>query len=328
MHITISLVVAALVAPAGMYGDNPHKSDTVGLQTGQFNPAGIAPAPGVAQQYRFLDIVIPGGTLVNTWDINNRRVVAGTFTDANGFYQSFVWEDGSITIIDHPDADQTLVSGITDSGLLFGNWGNDFEQHAGYYDLRKNTWTALPDIPGYTLNFGNRMTDNGTATGYACNGTAPMPTDCVAWIWRDGEYSFPLDDEPFNFSQGFGVNNRGEMVAFAVGDTYFGYVLARRGEVTPATALVERGPIPVATFDINANGTMVGTAPVSPDPMAFWSPVLFRGNTVEVLPMYPGSVHSFYIGLNDRGDVVGLRFPGIVDPSAAIAVVALRGPGK
>ena len=118
--------------------------------------------------YEFVNILIPASDVADVIpiDINNRGTVSGIYTDTSGGIHSFIWRDGRTTIIDYPGALITSVATITDSGILFGNWGSLKEQHAGYYNLSTGEWTQLPDITGYPILIGQKATESGDAIGY------------------------------------------------------------------------------------------------------------------------------------------------------------------
>src|SRR5688572_24291308 len=101
-----------------------------------------------------VEIELPGSKAVRPMEINNRRIVSGTYQDAAAKHRSSIWMNGEVLTIDYPGAEHTLVAAITNAGFLFGNWGTGTDQHAGYYDHIRARWIHLPEIPGYRLNFG------------------------------------------------------------------------------------------------------------------------------------------------------------------------------
>ncbi len=109
--------------------------------------------------YEIIHIDIPGAIWSQAAEITNYRIVSGYYGDALGGVHSFLWFNGLTVTIDKPGESITAVAAISDKGLMFGNWGTETEQHAGYYDPTTATWTQLPDIAGYPLNIGTRMNE-------------------------------------------------------------------------------------------------------------------------------------------------------------------------
>ena len=253
-------------------------------------------------EYEFVPVEIEGAFFVHAVDITNQGIVSGVFGDQEGVH-SFAWINGTTIRVDYPGAEVTLVAILSDSGRMFGNWGSESEQHAGYYHLRSGKWTALPDIPGYPINIGNRMADNGRAVGYACKGTLSRQESCVGWLWNGKEYEFvhvPGTLETFPY----GINNQGLIVGSAAVApfTYIGFI----GEGTAVRHLTVDAPsgrVTATAYDITEKGLIVGNAAL--DPNDFWPPVLIDGDSYVVLPKYRETGLTAYNGLNNRGDLVG-----------------------
>jgi hypothetical protein len=276
-----------------------------------------------AKQYKFIPIEIPGATFVEPFEINNRRVVSGVYGDAAGNWHSFIWIRGQVFTVDNPAAQITAAGAITDNDLLFGNWGDQTEQHAGYYDLNRRKWVLLPDLPGYPLNIGQRMNNSGHAVGYACrSGTFFVPTDCDAWSWDGKEYSF------YNFPGAmltlpFGINERAQQVGLWEQSLnfYLGY-RRDRGVVQDLTLSTDTDLFYPTAYDINNNGDILAAAPL--DPNSYWPSIILHGpSSFERLPNYPGVLRTFYQGMNEHEDLVGIWFN---DPSGFpyFGFVALR----
>ena len=69
-------------------------------------------------------------------------------------------------------------------------------------------------------------------------------------------------------------------------------------------------PVPAyaTAYDINSSGEIVAAAQLDPDPFAFWPSFLLRNGSLTLLPDYPGVMRTFYAGLNNKGDLVGVWF--------------------
>jgi hypothetical protein len=268
------------------------------------------------RSYRLVPIDIKGAINVNAFEINTRRIASGAYDDPTGKLHGFIWFQGQVITIDKPDAEITAVGAITDNGLLFGNWGSSSEQHAGYYDLATATWTQLPDLPGYPLNIGNRMNDHGDAVGYACrSATFAIPADCDAWSWDGQSYTVYHYPEAIN-TFAYGINNRGKEVGRweKLQNVYLGYV-RECGRIEDLILSIRAGVFRPTAYDINDNGDILAAAPLDPDPNAFWPSFIMRGeHSITRLPNYPGVLRTFYQGMNEREDLVGIWFN---DPSAS-----------
>ena len=257
--------------------------------------------------YDLVLINIPGAVNSQGFEINNRRIVAGGYSDIGGAFRSFVWFNGQVITISKPDEYITAVFSINDNGLLFGNWGNQTVQHAGYYDLEQATWTTLPDIEGYALNIGYRMNNAGQAVGAACQGTFDAPVACEGWSWNGKGYTiyqYPgaLQTIPE------GVNDKGEEVGYwqKTSTIYWGYK-RELGQFTTLTLKAENGVYHPIPYDVNNDGSILGAAPL--DPNDYWPSIIFdKDGEYRRLPKYPGLLRTFYQGMNERQDVTGLWF--------------------
>ncbi len=274
-----------------------------------------------ADRYEFVSISIDNAIDVFPIDINNQRVVSGYYFDSAGDIHTFVWDDGQISTIDYPGATFTSVAAITNSGLLFGNWGSWDAQHAGYYNPETNTWTQLPDIAGYPLNYGSRMTDSGMSVGIACNMNA-----CVSWIWKGKSYEF-ITYPGSSYTYANGVNNHGEIVGYWIDINstdpfpFFG-LYQYKGVMQDLTVATSAGSVRAPAYDINSRGEILAVAPL--DPQDYWPSIVISGDTFIVLPKAPDVLRTFYQGMNDRGDLVGTTFN---DPSGSptSGFIAFRG---
>jgi hypothetical protein len=275
-------------------------------------PGAIKAASKAADSYTFKDIEIPGAVYVVAVEINNSGAISGVYGDAQGRTHSFVLTRDRTITIDYPGATFTSVASITNSGLLFGNWGSVTEQHAGYYNLHTGQWTQLPDLPGYPVNIGNRMNNAGRAVGYACRDTFFELLDCIGWLWTGKEYQ--LIDVPGAISTyAYGINDRGQIVGvYSVAPFVFEGFLSDGGNIQPLTITTEDGVLPATAYDITDDGRIVAVAPLGVN--VFWPPILIDKQGYELLPEYPGVVRTFYQGINQRGDLVGLWFNDPADP--------------
>jgi uncharacterized membrane protein len=275
------------------------------------------------EPYQFIPIEVPGGYNVYVYDVNNRDVVTGVYMDEAGIFRTFTWQKGQVTArIGYPGATFTSVVGINDHGVLYGNWGSDTVQHAAYYDPSTDTWTQLPDVPGKNINFASTGNNRGMITGAACNGSTSVNINCVGWVW-DGEYTFfvvpgsDIPGTPGTFP--YGMNDHNQVAGYSIdpsdapwpGDPF----LWDRGTLTSIQVLGLRVAV---AYDINNRGQVTMIGPLVPND--FFRPFLWDRGEVTPLPLYPGSLQTMYLGLNDRGDSAGQYFDQNFAPHGFLAV--------
>ncbi len=271
--------------------------------------------------YDFFLIEAPGAVMITVVEINNSRIVSGIYRDEAGMDHTYVWVNGQLTTIDYPGANHTLAASITNSGLLFGNWGSATVQHAGYFSLATGRWTQLPDIAGYPINIGMRMSESGAAVGYACPGSLfDPPFNCRPWRWDGRDYTF-LSVPGALFVIPYGINNRGQAVGLYRTPNFFRGFTEYKGYLQDLTVDGPNGTVTATAYDINDNGEILAAAPF--DPQDYWPSILLNRGSYTILPGYPGVLRTFYQGMNQHGDLVGVWFDDPVTFEVS-AFVALR----
>jgi uncharacterized membrane protein len=303
--------IASLWAPVATAGPRLRHGRFLGRESAH-------PAPGVPNtEYQTIGFKIPGAVYNIAVDINNAGVVGGVYDDAEGREFTFIWRNGQIETIAYPGAAITNAGVITNTGLLFGNWGSETEQTAGWYDLTTGVWVALPSFPGKPINLGWHINDAGTAVGQACAGTFYVLDKCVAWIWDAGGYhTFSVSTAAETVPQG--INDRGQVVGLWLETPPFGYraFLYDHGTVTP---LVVNGGVSAVAYDISSPGRVMILADL--DPSDYFRPALYERGSTTPLPLYPGATQTLYVGTNDRGDIVGFA---LYEDFSTTAVISLR----
>ena len=263
------------------------------------------------QRYQLIEIQIPG---VDPWtsdvtplDINNRGTVSIIITNffPPEVYTVLLFKDGTFRKIQHPGSTITSMIASND-GILFGNWGEFDRQTAGVYNPATDRWTALPDISGKPLVFGQRMNDAGRAIGQACEGVWYGNFNCVGWSWDPirHQYDFPAaPDAATTWPQG--INNAGRIVGTwspapdLWGDQY-GYLQDGDDfETIPPDAQSN-------ALDINARGDILVQTPVEGCLDCFWQQGIWTGGRFNPLPSWSEpAIATFYLGLNDSRDGAG-----------------------
>ena len=275
-------------------------------------------------QYRFTEIAVPAPSYAV--GINNHGLVTGYYTDSTtGDILSFLFERGVLTTgIAAPGATITSLGPANDRGVEGGNYGDLTHQRPVFYDIRRATFTPLPEIPGMPLNFGDGINDFGHASGVAYasgdwfNGGNGLGQN---WIWDGENYNFFTVPGAVNGAATGGINNR---------DQVTGYFLDSSG---PPQGFIKDGPnfttinAPGATYTtptgINNQGMVTGGYVIAPH--GHHGFLWFKGQFVTVDDNLPDSVGTFLYGLNDHGDVAGIYFD--VTAHLPHAVIGVRVDG-
>ena len=150
----------------------------------------------------------------------------------------------------------------------------------------------------------------------ACKGDWFATFDCVSWLWNGKAYDFynyPGADATIPL----GINNRGEQVGQWVGGPgpfpFHGYIRDKSG-IHNITAPGFNGPVDASAYDINDNGVILGSAQLESDPLAFYPSFLLQKGEVTLLPEFENVLRTFYNGINNRRDGVGIYFTSF-DPN-------------
>jgi hypothetical protein len=284
------------------------------LGTSLFSAVGQAAQP----QYRFTAIPLPGPS----WGvgINDRGLVTGYYTDpATSDILSFVVERGVLTAgIAAPGATITSIGPANNRGVESGNYGDLTHQQPVFYDIRRGTFTPLPEIPGMPLNFGDGINDFGHASGVAFasgdwfNGGNGIGQN---WVWDGENYTFFTVPGAVNGAFAGGINNRDQVAGYYVDGSGLPQGFVKDGQ--DFTTFAAPGALYTLAFGINNQGVVTGLY-VDPDHSHhgyFWS----KGKFVTVDANIPGSVGSLWYGSNEHGDLAGLYFDTSHAPHAVIA---------
>lgn len=140
---------------------------------------------GIAQDYQWTEIVIPGTTVAQAWQINDKGQVAiGVTTDE----RSGIYQDGTFTPLPPPPEGFQFVGalGINNDGVIAGT-ATDIGGHRQGFILRGSTYTFF-SRPGADNTYGRAIADSGLVTGYSDNtdgSTAGFVYDPVAESFTD-----------------------------------------------------------------------------------------------------------------------------------------------
>jgi len=184
-HCSFLPVLALYVATAAWSQTLPsftgsHGPPDISIAATSANPTADTPA---SARYKFMTIGPKDSQNAYAEGINNAGLVTGFYEDSSSDYHGFVWQNGTFQKVDYPGAVDTFLYGVNNLGVAIGSYGDGFSgpEHAVTYSVQSGTWTALPDIPNQSLNFGYGINDAGVAVG---------DTLGVAWIWHPTKLSY------------------------------------------------------------------------------------------------------------------------------------------
>jgi probable HAF family extracellular repeat protein len=263
-----------------------------------------SPPPGPPTRYWFTTIAIEqGGEGVFAFAINNEGLVSGFYEDDAEYLHGFLWQNGVASTVDAPgDWADTCLGGGNDAGVIIGNYDDDLTvSRATLYRVRDQTWTRLPDIPGWPLNYGNGINNYGVAVGALYQGT---PTDYyggVGWIWDGRDYRLFTVPEASSLAYGTyaaGINDSGEVSGLYQDslEVYHGFL--KQGPTI--TSFDVPGADSTFAYGINNRDEVVGYYRVGAVLHEF---IMQAGNFVTV--DVPGATGTNIFGINDLGQIVG-----------------------
>jgi hypothetical protein len=114
-------------------------------------------------------LVVPGSMLTEAIGLNDFNQVVGDYTDEQGFFHGFVYDEGVYTSVDFPNLSQadSALSGINNFGEMVGchsTCTNGF-----HYDSEAATFTPI-DFPGAVLTQPRDINDSGLIVGVFSDG--------------------------------------------------------------------------------------------------------------------------------------------------------------
>ena len=111
--------------------------------------AGVFVAVGVhethATGYTYSAIVPPGAVSTQPTSMSTNGNIVGVFTDASNIEHSFLQSNGTATVLDVPNGNQTIAFSVNDNGQVVGTFGDANGQHGFIYSA--GTYTTY-DYPG------------------------------------------------------------------------------------------------------------------------------------------------------------------------------------
>jgi len=287
--------------------------------------AGLLTAIGQTNQpqYRFIEVPVPGPS--EGLGINDSGLVTGYYIDpTTGDVRSFLFEHRVLTTgIAAPGATITSLGPANNLGVESGNYGDETNQQAVFYDIRHGTYTPLPEIPGLPFSFGNGINDFGHASGVAYtsgdwftggNGLGQN------WIWDGRHYTFFTVPGAVNGAFAGGINDWDQVTGYFVDSSGLPQGFVKDGD--KYTTLDVPGAIYTLAQGINNQGVVAGAYLDASGNHGFISS---KGKFVTVDVNIPGALGTGWYGSNEHGDLAGV----FGDASGVIhAVIALRVNGN
>ncbi len=282
-------------------------------------------------QYQFITIPLPGAGVTAGWavGINDEGLATGFYIDpvtGDGF--SYLFDHGDLkTGISAPGDTITALGPANNVGVESGNVGGETNQQAVFYDIRRGTFTFLPEIPGMPFSFADGVNDSGHASGIAYPsgdffaGGVGLGTN---WIWDGKDYSFFDVPGAVNGTVAGGINNRDQVAGFFIGSSGLPQGFVKDGK--KFTTFNAPGALYTLAFGINNQGVVAGEY-VNPDTSHhgyFWR----DGNFVTVDVNLPGAEGTLWYQANEQGDLAGIYFTGPTHVQNAVIAVRQDGCGR
>lgn len=226
------------------------------------------------------------GSSTDPADLNNSAQVVGTCTDSTGNSSGFLFSGGAVSTINYPGADDTVLTGINNAGIIVGYYLLGGSSSSFMYE--NGSFTPFP-FPGKTIWGAND-------TGLFVGTYSPTRGDFSGFI-TDGTH-FQILNFPGAFdTHALSINNAGQVAGYYETTTTAAGFLFADGQYTSISipGLVVYG------VDINNNGEVVGQISSGPGPHNF----LWKDGVFTLLDLGDGARSS---GMNDFGQIVGFVY--------------------
>jgi probable HAF family extracellular repeat protein len=251
--------------------------------------------------------------------INDRGQITGEYVRRDGESGFVRSPDGRLTTFDVPGASATEAAKINDDGQIVGRYSedtplvDDSERVHGFVRDRRGIVTTV-DYPGAQHTLPTGINDGGDVVGHYVNARGATH----GFLWKDGRFT-QVDLVGAREATPMDVNDRGEIVGiyldargaahgFLLSGTQYRTITVPGAVGTLPSGINDRGEVVGYSADDlllgGASGFRRGPGGVA-DPA---SPAGFTAVNV------PGAPRTLPLGINDRGDVVGLN--EVPDPAA------------
>ena len=274
-------------------------------------------------QYKFIEIPLPSPA--EALGISDSGLVTGAYVNpVTGGWTSFVLKRGDLsTGIEIPGATDTILGPANIWGVESGNYGNETNQRPVFRDIRRGTFTPLPEIPGMPFNEDNGINDFGHGVGVAyASGDINVGGNGVGmnWFWDGRDYSFfTVPGSEVNGASVGGLNDWDQISGYYVDSTGTPHGFVKNG--TNYTTLDVPGAIFTLANAINNRGEVPG---LYLDASGYHGFLWSHGEYFTVDTDIAGADGVEWFGINDNGDLAG--FTELTTDAGLVqtAVIALR----
>jgi probable HAF family extracellular repeat protein len=259
--------------------------------------AALAALPAASADWRIFDLGRPDGSVrLDLAAISDRGEVAGGAFMAGSPFPTrvaFVASTAGFTLFGAAFP-VTVTRDINRAGVVVGGDGAAFSWDG--------TKSALPGLAGFSV--ANAINDRGVIVGNVVQGDSG---GFRAFVHEDGETTL-LGTLGGSGSHAYGINRRGDIVGTA--DTPFtasridfghAYLLPEGGAMIDLGTLGGKGSV---AYAVNNRGQVVGASLLAGDTAKHG--FLHENGAMIDLGTLPGAITSDAIGINDRGEIVGV----------------------
>lgn len=156
-----------------------------------------------ALTYSFTTIDFPGASSTGVGGINNHGHVVGSYQDAAGAYNGFVFNGNGFQAINYPGASYTTAEGINDQGLIAGGFESQGPMGGYLFDGQNFTPVSSP-LGTHPDAFFVGLNNNGAAVGTL------IGQSWLAFEYNAGAYKYAM--YPNADTYGTDINDAGVMV--------------------------------------------------------------------------------------------------------------------
>lgn len=167
----------------------PYSSDST---QASWDLSGFVANGDIMTEYVFSQIKYPNAVRTFVTDINNKGVIAGSFTDfqepsmdkyTENPLHGFIKEDEKYTPIDFPGAASTAIHDVNDNGQIIGRFVNDLSKNSIYISGSSFAYSNGNYIqisyPGAEHTIVKSINNSGQIIG-----SASGRSDSAAFVWR------------------------------------------------------------------------------------------------------------------------------------------------
>lgn len=271
-------------------------------------------AAAPALQLKFKDINVAGATETDTYEINNKNVIAGDYVDASNVQHAMLLKGTNLTTADRsdclPDPGGAGIQffGVNNLRVAVGWCTNTSGVQIGFR-YGNGTFRDIK-IAGALLVNANGINDAGAIVGSYIDANGVQHG-----FLKVGKTLTKLDPPGVvSTATAFGINNNGVVTVYGidVNGTYVSFTTADKGKTYTPFHAPNEGSIGTAIHHININGDIIATVF---DPNSNRHAVLFfNGSKYKTFDDPNGANTTRGVGINDTRRIVGRYSPASGTP--------------